>query len=168
MRAVVDPVIIGPPAQQPGTHIPMTLEEMASLAGKPLGTSDWFLLDQDRIDAFAGATDDHQFIHVNREAAERTSFGQTIAHGFLTTAMLSAMLSSLPKPEVKMSVNYGFNRLRFLAPVRSGRRVRGHFILVNLIEKRPGQWQQTVEVTIEIESEETPALRSEWVILHFT
>lgn len=146
----------------------MTLEEMASMVGKPLGASDWFLLDQDRIDAFASATDDHQFIHVDPEAAERTSFGQTIAHGFLTTAMLTAMLFGVPQPETKMSINYGFNRLRFLAPVRSGSRIRGHFILLDLIEKRPGQWQQTVEVTVEIESEETPALKSDWVIMHFT
>jgi acyl dehydratase len=146
----------------------MTLEELQAKVGEVLGTSDWFLIDQDRIDRFADTTEDHQFIHVDPEAAKATPFGQTIAHGFLTASMLSAMsASAVEKPAVKMSVNYGFNKLRFLSPVKSGKRIRGHFKLIELVEKRPGQWQQTVEVTVETEGEDKPALMAEWIFQHF-
>ena len=145
----------------------MTLEDMQAKVGEVIGTSRWFLLDQARIDGFADTTEDHQFIHVDPAAAKGTPFGQTIAHGFLTVAMLAPMMAGLDKPDVRMSVNYGFNKLRFLAPVKSGKRVRGHFKLIELAEKRPGQWQQTVEATIEIEGEDKPALLAEWIFQHF-
>jgi len=145
----------------------MTLEELQAKVGENIGTSDWFLIDQDRIDRFAETTDDHQFIHVDPEAAKATQFGQTIAHGFLTLSMLAPLISALDKPEVRMSVNYGFNKMRFLAPVKSGKRIRGHFKLLELAEKRPGQWQQTVEATVEIEGEDKPALMAEWIFQHF-
>ena len=103
----------------------MTLEEMAAKVGEVIGTSDWFEIDQARIDKFADTTEDHQFIHVDPEAAKATPFGQTIAHGFLTVSMLAPMMAGLEKPAVAMSVNYGFNKLRFLSPVKSGRRIRG-------------------------------------------
>jgi acyl dehydratase len=145
----------------------MKLEDMAAQVGEVIGTSDWYLIDQARIDKFADTTEDHQFIHVDPEAAKATPFGQTIAHGFLTASMLAPMMSGLDKPEVQMSVNYGFNKVRFLSPVKSGKRIRGHFKLIELVEKRPGQWQQTVEATIEIEGEDKPALLAEWIFMHF-
>jgi acyl dehydratase len=145
----------------------MTLEEMQSKVGEVIGTSGWFLIDQHRIDQFADCTEDHQFIHVDPEAAKATPFGQTIAHGFLTVSMLAPMMSALEKPQVAMSVNYGFNKVRFLSPVKSGRRIRGHFKLLELVEKRPGQWQQTVEATVQIEGEDKPALLAEWMFQHF-
>ena len=146
----------------------MKLEDMAAKVGEALGTSDWFMVDQARIDRFADCTEDHQFIHVDPEAAKGTPFGQTIAHGFLTVSLLSPMMEgAIEKPDVRMSVNYGFNKVRFLSPVKSGKRVRGHFKLLELVEKRPGQWQQTVEATVEIEGEDKPALLAEWMFQHF-
>lgn len=146
----------------------MKLQYLHARVGETIGTSDWFLIDQDRIDHFADTTEDHQFIHVDPEAAKATPFGGTIAHGFLTLSMLAPLMdSALEKPEVQMSVNYGFNKVRFLSPVKSGQRIRGHFKLLELVEKRPGQWQQTVEVTVEIEGEEKPALLAEWIFQHF-
>ncbi len=147
----------------------MQIQDLVAKVGQTIGVSDWFLIDQQRIDEFADTTEDHQFIHVDPEKAAATPFGGTIAHGFLTLSMLAPLLTtSCEKPEVKLSVNYGFNRIRFLAPVRSGKRIRGSFKLLELEEKRPGQWQQTVEATIEIEGEDKPALLAEWIFQHFT
>ena len=141
---------------------------MQAKVGEVIGTSRWIEIGQDRIDAFAETTEDRQFIHVDPVAAKMTPFGGTIAHGFLTLSMMSVMMGELPdKPAVTMSVNYGFNKLRFLNPVKSGQRIRGHFKLLELVEKRPGQWQQTVEVTVEIEGEDRPALLAEWIFQHF-
>ena len=146
----------------------MQLSDLSGKIGKVIGSSDWYALDQGRIDKFAETTEDRQFIHVDPAAASATPFGGTIAHGFLTLSMLAAMMdTALEKPEVQMSVNYGFNKVRFLSPVKSGKRVRGHFKLLELAEKRPGQWQQTVEVTVEIEGEDKPALLAEWIFMHF-
>ena len=146
----------------------MQIADMKAKIGDQIGTSGWILLDQARIDQFAETTEDRQFIHIDPEAAKATPFGGTIAHGFLTLSMISAMLEgAVEKPAVKMSVNHGFNKVRFLSPVKSGKRVRGHFKLLELDEKRPGQWQQTVEVTVEIEGEEKPALLAEWIFMHF-
>jgi acyl dehydratase len=145
----------------------MQLADMKAKVGEMIGTSGWFPIDQGRIDHFADTTEDHQFIHVDPEAAKATPFGGTIAHGFLTLSMLPAMMNALAKPDVQMSVNYGFDKLRFLSPVKSGKRIRGHFKLLALDEKRPGQWQQTVEVTVEIEGEDKPALIAEWIFMHF-
>lgn len=148
----------------------MTPQEMKELVGKPLGTSEWVLVDQEMINKFADATGDHQFIHIDEEKAKLTPFGGTIAHGFLTLSLFPMLMakSDCPRPAgVKMGVNYGGNKVRFLAPVRSGKRVRGHFKLLELDEKRPGQWQQTLEFTVEIEGEEKPALIAEWVMQFF-
>ena len=146
----------------------MKLQEMTDKVGQDIGTSDWIMVDQARIDAFADTTEDHQFIHVNPELAKATPFGGTIAHGFLTLSLLSKMMeTAVEKPEVMMSVNYGFNKLRFLTPVKSGQRIRGHFKLLELVEKRPGQWLQKVEATVEIEGEAKPALIAEWLFQHF-
>jgi acyl dehydratase len=138
----------------------MTPQEVAAKTGEHIGTSEWVEMTQERINLFADATGDHQFIHINEEAARMTPFGGTIAHGFLTLSMIPYLSanSDLPKVEgVKMGVNYGGNKTRFISPVKSGKRIRGHWKLLELVEKRPGQWQQTHEITIEIEGEDKPA-----------
>jgi acyl dehydratase len=125
---------------------------------------------QDRIEAFAEATEDRQFIHVDPEAAAKSPFGGTIAHGFLTLSLLSRMAAeaTLVPDRVKMAVNYGFDRIRFLAPVKSGKRVRGRFLLDSIEEKAPGQWLLRHSVTVEIEGEDKPALTAVWLGLMFT
>ena len=148
----------------------MTPQEIAARTGEHIGTSEWVEMSQERINLFAEATGDHQFIHVNEEMAKMTPFGGTIAHGFLTLSMIPYLSahSDLPKVEgVKMGVNYGGNKTRFIAPVRAGKRIRGHWKLLELVEKRPGQWQQTHEITIEIEGEEKRALSTEWMLQFF-
>ncbi|APG62144.1 nodulation protein NodN [Sphingorhabdus lutea] len=148
----------------------ISAQDMAAKKGEILGSSEWILVDQDMINKFADATGDHQFIHINEEMAKMTPFGGTIAHGFLTLSLFPVMMakSNVPKVEgVKMGVNYGGNKTRFLAPVKSGKRVRGHFKLLDLEEKRPGQWQQTLEFTVEIEGEDKPALMAEWISQFF-
>jgi len=144
----------------------MTVEDFKALTGEVIGTSDWLMVDQDRIDKFADATEDHQFIHVNEAAAKMTPFGGTIAHGFLTLSLLSRLyeLASPPRPDgIKFAINYGMNKMRFVTPVKSGQRVRGVFKLLSFEEKRPGQWQMTLEATVEIEGGEKPALLAEWL-----
>ena len=146
-----------------------SIEEIALKVGQEIGVSDWIDIDQARIDTFAAVTEDRQFIHVDPEAAARTPFGGTVAHGFLTLSMLSAMSQPimLVPPGSKMTVNYGFEKVRFMAPVRSGKRVRGRFRLERLDERRPGEWQFTHQVTVEIEGEAKPALVADWIGLIF-
>lgn len=144
----------------------MTPQDMQAKIGEVIGTSEWLLVDQEMIDKFADATGDHQFIHVNPDMAKMTPFGGTIAHGFLTLSLIPVLLekSDIEKPDgLKMAVNYGGNRVRFLKPVRSGKRVRAQFKLVGMEEKRPNQWQQTVEITLEIEGEDKPGYVAEWI-----
>ena len=145
----------------------MKFEELRGLVGKDVGTSPWYTIGQDRIDQFANTTEDRQFIHVDPEQARATPFGQTIAHGFLTLSMLAPLSAEvLPRIDnVTFGLNYGFNTVRFLNPVKSGQRIRGRFALLSLEEKKPRQWLQTFSVTVEIEGEESPALVAEWLIL---
>jgi acyl dehydratase len=148
----------------------MTPQEVKAQVGQNVGTSEWVEMSQERINQFAEATGDHQFIHLDAEKAKLTPFGGTIAHGFLTLSMIPYLSahSDLPKVDgVKMGVNYGGNKTRFISPVRSGKRIRGHWKLLELEEKRPGQWQQTHEITIEIEGEDKPALITEWIMQFF-
>ena len=148
----------------------MTPQELQAKTGEIIGVSDWIEVSQDRINKFADATDDHQFIHVDPDKAKLTPFGGTIAHGFLTLSLipvLGAMTEGPRMSGVKMGVNYGGNKTRFISPVRAGKRVRSHTKMLELIEKRPGQWQQTNEITIEIEGEEKPALICEWITMVF-
>lgn len=148
----------------------MTPQDIAEKTGEMIGTSEWVEMSQERINQFADATGDHQFIHVNEEAAKMTPFGGTIAHGFLTLSMIPYLTAQSDVPrlsDIKMAVNYGGNKTRFIAPVRSGKRIRGHWKLIEMIEKRPGQWQQTCEITLEIEGEEKPALICEWITQYF-
>jgi acyl dehydratase len=146
-----------------------SIEEIPERIGSETGVSDWILVDQERIDTFAEVTEDRQFIHVDPQAAARTPFGGTIAHGFLTLSLLSRMAEdALLRPgEIRMGVNYGFERVRFLSPVRAGKRVRGRFRLLRFEEQRSGQWQFAHEVTVEIEGEDKPALVAEWIGLLF-
>jgi len=147
-----------------------SLDEIRARLGDEVGTSSWLRIDQARIDQFADATEDRQFIHVDPAAAEQTPFGATIAHGFLTLSLLSRMgAEAMLVPEgLKMAVNYGLDRVRFLAPVRSGARVRGRFTLDSFEEKAPGQWLMRHTVTVEIEGEDKPALTAQWLGLMFT
>lgn len=145
--------------------------ELPSFVGKDLGTSDWFQIDQARINAFADATLDHQFIHVNPDMAKATPFGGTIAHGYLTVSLLPHLQTSMADmilPQgLKMGMNYGFDKLRFMAPVKTGKRVRARAKLLAADEKKPGQWLLKFEYTIEIEGEDKPALIAEWLLMYF-
>jgi len=146
-----------------------SIDEIKARIGSEVGVSDWILVDQARIDTFADVTEDHQFIHIDPEAAAMTPFGGTIAHGFLSLSLLSRMAAdAMLRPEnIKMGVNYGFERVRFLSAVRSGSRVRGRFTLSSFEEKRPGQYQFVHVVTVEIEGEEKPALIADWIGMIF-
>ncbi len=128
--------------------------------------SDWVIVDQKMIDLFADATHDHQFIHVDPARAAQTPFGGTIAHGFLTLSLLAWLDGSITRPAmppVKMGVNYGLDRVRFISPVRSGSRIRLASTLVDITEKAPGRFQQTLDVSIEIEGHAKPALVAVWL-----
>lgn len=146
-----------------------SLDEIRAQIGEEIGVSSWLTVEQPRIDAFAEATEDRQFIHTDPAAAAQTPFGGTIAHGFLTLSLLSRMgAEAMLIPEgVKMAVNYGLDRVRFLAPVRSGKRVRGRFTLDSVEEKAPGQVLMRHTVTVEIEGEDKPALTAQWLGLIF-
>ncbi|MEM8826288.1 MAG: MaoC family dehydratase [Pseudomonadota bacterium] len=147
----------------------ISVDDFKALEGKEIGRSDWMEVTQDRINQFADATNDHQFIHVNPEAAAKTPFGQTIAHGFLTLSLLAGMgFECLPGVEgAKMGVNYGLNKVRFMAPVKSGKRVRGIFVAKEVKERGRGILQMIYDVTVEIEGEEKPALKAEWIALTY-
>ena len=145
-------------------------EDLFALKGKDIGTSEWMLIDQDRVNKFAEATGDFQFIHVDPERAKLTPFGGPIAHGFLSLSLLPVLTAQADLPRldgVKMGVNHGGNKTRFIAPVKVGKRVRGHFKMLDIEEKRPGQFQQTMEFTLEIEGEDKPALMAEWITQFF-
>ena len=146
----------------------VTRQELAVLVGKELGVSDWFSIDQSRVNDFADVTLDHQFIHVDPERARATPFGTTIAHGFLTLSLLVHLcLPFIPEPANRqLVVNYGFDKIRFVAPVRVGKRIRARGVLGAVEERKPGQIQLRVDVTVEIEGEGKPALVAEWLSLH--
>jgi acyl dehydratase len=148
----------------------VSVEEYANLAGTEIGPGSWFLIDQDRINTFADATEDHQFIHIDPTAAARTPFGTTIAHGFLTLSMISHLTAEIhvaPEGTV-MAINYGSDKVRFLQPVKVGQRIRLKGRMLEVIEKKPGQWLTKTAMTIEIEGEETPALIAEILSLFIT
>jgi acyl dehydratase len=146
-----------------------SLAEIRSRVGEEVGVSSWLTIDQARIGEFADATEDRQFIHVDPEAASRTPFGGTIGHGFLSLSMLSRMAADamLVPDSIRMAVNYGLDRVRFIAPVKSGKRIRGRFRLDSVEEKAAGQLLLRHTVTVEIEGEEKPALTAEWLGLIF-
>ncbi len=136
------------------------------LVGQEIGVSSWHVVDQKRIDAFAQVTEDHQFIHVDPvRAAKETPFGTTIAHGFLSLSLMSAFAYEvLPTiQDTAMSVNYGFDKLRFVSPVRAGARVRGRFTLTDATLRSPKELLSRTNVTVEIEGESKPALVADWL-----
>ena len=147
----------------------VTIEKLLSLVGSEIGVSRWFEIDQKRIDAFADITEDWQFIHVDPEKAAHTPFGATIAHGFLTLSMLSAIAyDAVPRVEgVSHGLNYGFDKVRFVAPVKAGSRVRGKFRLLQIGERAPGEWQSRYGVEVEIDGAPKPALVAEWLSMFF-
>lgn len=143
----------------------MTAGDLLELVGKDLGRSDWMVIDQERVNEFADVTLDHQFIHVDPDAAAATPFGGTIAHGFLTVALLPHFFEELAvRPDnLVMSLNYGFDKLRFLAPVRVGSEVRAHATVADITERGAGRYLIKYDVTVEIRGEEKPALAAEWL-----
>jgi acyl dehydratase len=144
--------------------------ELQALVGEEIGVSEWTLVDQARIDAFADATEDWQFIHVDAERAAATPFGGTIAHGFLTLSLLSKMAYEVAPvlENVVAAVNYGFDKVRFLHPVRSGERIRARFKLAEATEKDPGRWLIRYSVTVEIEGGDRTALVADWLGMQIT
>ncbi|MDQ3080475.1 MAG: MaoC family dehydratase [Pseudomonadota bacterium] len=147
-----------------------SLDDIRACIGHEIGVSEWILVDQARIDAFADTTEDRQFIHVDPTAAAQTPFGGTIAHGFLSLSLLSRMAADVMQvpDNMLMAVNYGLDRVRFIAPVRSGSRVRGRFVLDAVEDKSPGQLLLRHTVTVEIEHQDKPALTAQWLGLIFT
>ncbi|BAM90463.1 NodN-like protein [Bradyrhizobium oligotrophicum S58] len=144
---------------------PISLEAYQAMVGQEIGVSSWHVLDQKRIDTYADVIEDHQFIHVDPEQAKATPFGTTIAHGFLTMSLLSVMsYEVMPAIEgTAMGVNYGFDKLRFISPVKSGKRVRGRFVLAEATLRKPKELQSRTNVTVEIEGEDKPALVADWI-----
>src|ERR1700720_1747883 len=145
---------------------PVSLEAYQSMVGREIGVSSWHLVDQGRINLYADVIEDHQFIHVDPERAKReTAFGTTVAHGFLTMSLMSIMSYEV-MPVIQgttMGVNYGFDKLRFISPVRSGSRVRGRFTLAEAKLRKPTELLSRTNVTVEIEGEEKPALVADWI-----
>ena len=140
------------------------VDELETRIGQDIAVSPWFTVDQRRIDAFADVTEDHQFIHVDPEAASKTVFGGPIAHGFLTLSLLSHFLKAVPPVAGRvMGVNYGFDKIRFLAPVRAGKRVRARFHLTDLTRRSDSEIMTRYLVTVEIEGEDKPALSADWL-----
>ena len=148
----------------------MSVDEIKDLIGCEVGLSDWLHIDQERVNQFADATLDYQYIHLDQKRAAKTPFGGTIAHGFLTLSLISHLAGEhTVMPEgVQMGVNYGCNKLRFLAPVKVGSYIRARVVLKDFTEKRPGQFMSTLTITMEIQDEDKPAMICEWVTLLFT
>lgn len=143
-------------------------EAMIASQGQEIGHSDWFTMDQARINAFAEVTEDRQFIHIDPERAADTIFGGTVAHGMLTLSMMSGMAyGALPLMEGQSaSVNYGFDKVRFITPVKSGARIRGRFVLADATVRGGDKLMTRFDVVVEIEGEDRPALTADWLILY--
>jgi acyl dehydratase len=145
---------------------PISLAAYQSMVGQEVGVSSWHLVDQSRINVYADVIEDHQFIHIDPERAKKeTPFGSTVAHGFLTMSLMSIMsYEVMPVIEgTTMGVNYGFDKLRFIAPVRAGSRVRGRFTLAEARLRKDKELQSRTNVTVEIEGEDKPALVADWI-----
>jgi acyl dehydratase len=147
----------------------LTIDEYKGMVGQELGVSGWLEIDQDRVNAFADVTEDHQFIHLDDARAKaETPFGGTIAHGFLTLSLLSRLNPEI-LPEIKdrvMTINYGLNKVRFLNPVRVGSRIRSRATAGPVTEKAPGQYLCEVTTVIEIEGTDKPALIAEGLLMY--
>ena len=150
------------------SRLPISPTALGSLVGVETGVSDWITVDQSRINAFAACTEDFQFIHIDAvQAKQKAGFDSTIAHGFLVLSLFSnfAVQAAVTLERVQVSINYGFEKLRFLTPVVSGSRVRGRFVLADAVERKPGQWLLSYDVTVEIEDESKPAIVARWITL---
>ena len=145
-------------------------EGLAERIGEETGVSDWLTIDQERVNAFADATMDHQFIHVDPEAAAQTPFGSTIAHGFLTLSLTTPMLmeTMVAPDQMVMAVKYGTDKVRFIAPVKVGSRIRGRTRLAEATDKGAGRWLVKNEMTVEIDGVDRPALIVEALTMFFT
>ena len=142
-------------------------DEMVNEVGTKFPPSEWIVVGQDRINSFADCTEDHQFIHVDEEKAAQTPFGGTIAHGFLTLSLLPKMVEGkgIVPENIVMGLNYGFDKVRFPAPVRAGKRVRAHLSIGGVDRKDDNRFLIKQAVSVEIEGEETPALVAEWLAM---
>ena len=148
----------------------LTPETIESAIGQEIGVSEWYEITQDNVNKFADVTSDHQFIHIDPDKAAQTPFGGTIAHGFYTLSLLSHFAESgcgVAVEGTKMGVNYGCDKLRFIQPVRVGSRIRGRSVLTAAIEKKPGQYLFTSQMTVEIEGVDKPALIADWLTMVF-
>ncbi|MBD9482695.1 MaoC family dehydratase [Pseudomonas sp. PDM14] len=145
------------------------VSQLQDYVGKELGRSDWLTIDQERINQFAECTGDHQFIHVDPVKAKHTPFGTTIAHGFLSLSLIPKLMEGLMiMPEgLKMAVNYGLDSVRFIQPVKVNSRVRLAVSILEVTEKRAGQWLIKAQATLEIDGEEKPAYIAEPLSLCF-
>jgi acyl dehydratase len=145
-------------------------EEMVNAVGTKFEPGQWILVSQERINTFADCTEDHQFIHIDEEKAAKTPFGGTIAHGFLTLSLLSRMVEGngvIPENTV-MGINYGFDKVRFLTPVRAGKRVRAHVTITAVDRKDDNRFLIKQTISVEIEGEENPALIADWLTMVIT
>lgn len=148
----------------------LTPDQLASAIGDEIGVSEWYEVTQDNVNKFADVTSDHQFIHIDTEKAADTPFGGTIAHGFYTLSMLSHFSETgcgVIIEGTKMGVNYGCDKMRFIQPVRVGSRIRGRSVLIDAVEKKPGQYLITSKMTVEIEGLDKPALIADWLAMVF-
>lgn len=149
----------------PDNRTVTTIDDLKALAGQPLGHGGWFEVTQERVDAFAEVTGDHQWIHVDRERAAASPFGGTIAHGYLTLSIQGLLSRDWEGVRMdlgqRMTINYGLNRVRFISPVRVGKRIRLHNKLVDVQDVSPGIHHIVVEHTVEIEEEVRPAMVAE-------
>jgi acyl dehydratase len=146
-----------------------TAETIKSVINTEVGLSDWVIITQDMVNQFAQLTRDPVEIHTNLELAKQTPFGGTIAHGLLTLSMLGGFCTSVQvfMKGINMGLNYGFNKVRMITPVKTGSRIRGRFVLKSMEEKSPKQWLATMDVAIEVEGQEKPALIAEWLSMQF-
>ncbi len=144
-----------------------TPESLKRRIGEEIGASEWCLIDQSMIDRFAELTDDHQWIHIDRDASAQGPFGTTVAHGFLVLSMMPKLTTSVgfEIEGASMVMNYGFDKVRMINVVRAGDRIRGRCVLKDLVERNQGQWLMTMTVTTEIENQPKPAVVADWLCL---
>jgi len=150
-----------------GDEALLSIEELGLRCGQEVGRTDWFVIDQALVNRFADITRDHQYIHVDPEKARHTAFGGTVAHGFLILSMLSAFYAeAVPRlANVSVAINSGFNRVRFVSPVHTGSRIRAVFALAECEEQKPGYWRTLLNVEVQIEEAEKPALVADWITI---
>ena len=144
----------------------ISVDQLENYIGQEVGITEWLEIDQERINKFADATGDHQYIHVDPERAAQTPFGTTIAHGFLTLSLMSmfrSMNGDIKLENAVMGINYGLDKVRFINPVKVGNKIRARFELISAEEKKPNHYLMKHNVTIDIDGEEKPALIAEWL-----